>query len=140
MKPEFHEAWIAKHRDPLDAPDQDFEWNEILNRLDEDLEAGKTDKTVAEAVKRLIQLLVPNYTNRRVWPKSLGVRLLALAWVLDPSYFPGTPSLRELARRAKVTPAKLAKHAGRYSRLLRWRHRGQRHAWNWRKGQRSARG
>ena len=137
MKQPFDDGRIAKSRDPLDAPDQDFEWEELLERLSEDARAQQTDKSLAQTVRRLIQILVPVYDKRRLWPKSLGLRLIALAWVLDPDYFPGGPSLAELARRANVTPAKLAQHTGRYSRVLGWRHRGQGHAWNWRKGQRS---
>ena len=137
MKRPFDETRIAKNRDPLDAPDQEFEWEQLLERLSEDARAEQTDKSLAQTVRRLFQILVPLYDKRRLWPKSLGLRLIALAWVLDPDYFPGGPSLAELARRANVTPAKLAKHTGRYSRVLGWRHRGQSHAWNWRKGQRS---
>lgn len=139
MKQPFDETRIAKNRDPLDARNQDFEWDELLERLSEDARAEQTDKSLAQTVRRLIQILVPVYEKRRLWAKSLGLRLIALAWVLDPGYFEGSPSLAELARRANVTPAKLAHHAGRFSRLLGWRHRGQRHAWNWRKGQRSNR-
>lgn len=137
MKPEFHEAWIAKHRDPIDAPDQDFAWQELIERLKEEAEGlEQTNKTLAETIRHLLEILVP-VRRKQIQTRSVGMRLLALAWVLDPSYFPGSPSLRELAQRSGVTPAKLARHAGRYSRLLHWRHRGQRHAWNWRQGQRS---
>ena len=137
MKPEFHEAWIAKHRDPIDAPDQDFAWQELIERLKEDAEGlEQTNKTLAETIRHLLEILVP-VRRKQIQTRSVGMRLLALAWVLDPSYFPGSPSLRELAQRSGVTPSKLARHAGRYSRLLRWRHRGQRHAWNWSQGQRS---
>jgi hypothetical protein len=137
VKPEFHEAWIAKHSDPIDAPDQDFAWQDLIERLKEDAEGlEQTNKTLAETIRHMLEILVP-VRRKQIQTRSVGMRLLALAWVLDPSYFPGSPSLRELAQRSGVTPAKLARHAGRYSRLLHWRHRGQRHAWNWRQGQRS---
>jgi hypothetical protein len=59
------------------------------------------------------------------------MRLIALAWVLSPGYFEGSPSIRKLARRCGIRIAALANYTGYYSRLLRWRNRGQRHAWNW---------
>jgi hypothetical protein len=62
---------------------------------------------------------------------STGLRLIALAWVLNPGYFVGSPSLSELARRCSVRRAALANHTGYFSRLLGWRNRGQRHASNW---------
>lgn len=137
MKQEFHETWIAKHCDPVDAPDQDFAWQELIERLKEDAEGlEQSNKTLAETIRHLLEILVP-VRRKQIQTRSVGMRLLALAWVLDPSYFPGSPSLRELAQRSGVTPSKLARHAGRYSRLLHWRHRGQRHAWNWSQGQRS---
>jgi hypothetical protein len=74
-------------------------------------------------------LLPPS--DRRIQPQSLGMRLIALAWVLNPAYFDGSPSVRKLARRCGVRIAALANHTGYYSRLLGWRNRGQRHAWNW---------
>lgn len=137
MKQEFNEARIGKSRDPIDARDQEFEWQELLERLSEDaLNPHQTDQTLAETVRHLLAILVPN-RRKQIQTRSIGMRVLALAWVLNPAYFEDTPSLRELAARAGVTPAKLARHAGEYSRRFGWRHRGQQHAWNWRRGQRS---
>jgi hypothetical protein len=138
VKRDFDETLQAKSRDPLDAPDADLvsEWEQLYHALDGDLPDGERDKQLEEVIIRLLRLLVP-VREGRLYPRSLGLRLLALAWVLRPDFFEGNPSLRELARRANVTPAKLSRHTGRFSRLLRWRNRAQRHAWNWIKGQRS---
>jgi hypothetical protein len=135
---EFEEDSMSDDRDPVDAPNQDFDWQRLYERLSEDTTNDGNDRDLAETVSRLLRILVP-YREGRIRAKSLGFRLIALAWVLDPGYFSGDPSLAELARRASITPAKLARYTGYYSRLLRWRNRGQRHAWNWHKGQRSAR-
>ena len=132
MKEPFDEARLAKSRDPLDAPDQGFDWDALYKRLGEDLRDGKVDERLEDLLIRLLQLLVPEFRNR-IQPDSVGLRLIALAWVLNPGYFDGAPSLRELARRCGVSAVALARHTGRYSRLIRWRNRGQRHAWNWRK-------
>lgn len=136
MSCEFREDTWSRRRDPLDAPDQDFDWDKVYAALDETTSEPDAEALLGEVVTRLLQLLVPT-ERRRIYARSLGLRLLALAWVLNPGYFEGSPSLRELARRANVTPAKLARHTARFSHLLRWRNRAQSHAWNWGKGQRS---
>ena len=134
---EFNEAMLSACRDPVDAPEQDFDWRGLYERLSEDAVEGDNDKRLAETVTRLLQLLVP-LAERRIRVESVGLSLIALAWVLNPAYFGGSPSLRQLARRCGVEPATLASHTGRFSRLIGWRNRGQRHAWNWGQGQRSA--
>ena len=126
----------SKARDPVDAHDLDFDWDKLYQALDEEMPEGKADKLLEEFISRFLQLLVPAHRGR-LFPRSLGLRLLALAWVLNPGFFDDNPSLRRLAKRANVTAAKLSRHTGRFSRLLRWRNRAQRHSWNWVKGQRS---
>jgi len=175
VKQPFDEARLAKSRDPVDAPNQDFDWEQLYQRLSEDAREGDNDKRLAEAVTRLLQMLVPPVqrgirieamglrlvalawvlnpgyfagapsllqmlvppVQRGIRIEAMGLRLVALAWVLNPGYFTGAPSLRQLARRCGVTPAALARYTGQYSRLIRWRHRGQRHAWNWSQFERS---
>ena len=132
MKEEFHEDFMADSCDPLYAGNPDFDWETLYARLGEDVREGDVDKRLEETVIRLLQLLVPE-SRLRLQPSSVGLRLIALAWVLSPGYFEGTPSLRVLAGRCGVSAVTLAHHTGRYSRLIRWRNRGQGHAWNWRK-------
>lgn len=140
MKPKFDDAYLAEHQDPLDAPDQDFNWQELFERLNEDASSGQNDPRLSEFILRLLQMLLPP-SRRRIQLESLGLRLIALAWVLSPGYFEGSPSIRRLARRCGVRTAALAVYTGHYSRLLQWRNRGQRHAWNWlRQGTPSHRG
>ncbi len=128
MKPEFNEAFLSDSRDLVDGQIQDFDWDRLYQRLVED--AGETDPRLAEAVTRLLQSIVP-YDHRQLHPEAVGLRVIALAWVLSPRYFAGSPSLRDLAKRCGVGAATLARYTGRYSRFIGWRNRGQRHAWNW---------
>jgi len=129
----FDENRLADKRDSVGAPDQDFDWKRLYERLSEDAETGDNDPKLSETVVRILQMLLPPLTNHRIQPQSLGMRLIALAWVLSPGYFEGSPSITKLARRCGVRIAALANYTGYYSRLLGWRNRGQRHAWNWRR-------
>jgi hypothetical protein len=131
MSSEYHDDWIPDNVDPLDAPDQDFDWDELYGRLSEDAEGPQHDPELAQTVVRLLQLLIPPNTGQRLQAKSLGLRLIALAWLLNPGYFEGSPSLRTLAKRCGIRIASLANYTGHYSRLLGWRNRAQSHAWNW---------
>jgi hypothetical protein len=137
VKQPFDEARRAKSRDPLDAIGQDFDWAELYRALDGEAPEAEAVKRFEEIVVRLMQLVIPK-PRGRVFPRTIGLRLLALAWLLRPDFLGESQSLRRLAYRAGATPAKLSRHAGHLSRLLGWRNRGQRHAWNWSKGQRSA--
>jgi hypothetical protein len=136
LKQPFDETRVAKSRDPVDAPSLGFDWDEIYRVLDDEMPEREADKLLDELLVRLLQFLIPKRPER-LSARSLGLRVLALAWVLSPGFFEGTPSLRRLARRVNVSPSKLSRHTGRISRLLRWRNRAQQHAWNWNKGQRS---
>lgn len=130
---DFDEAYLAEHRDPLDAPNPDFDWQQLCQHLGEEAEpvADGDNAHRAEVVVRLLQLLLSR-TERNVEPRKIGMRVIALAWVLNPAYFVGSPSLTELAQRCGISPGTLANYTGQASRYLRWRNRAQRHAWNWR--------
>lgn len=131
MKIDFAEDRVADCSDPVDAASQNFDWQRLYERLGEDAGSPDQDQRLAEAVTRLLQMLVP-CSERQIRPDSVGLRVIALAWVLNPAYFGGSPSLRELAGRCGITQSALARHTGRYSRLIGWRNRAQQHAWNWR--------
>jgi hypothetical protein len=133
MKQQFHEDLMLKNRDMVDAPDQDFDWDRLYQSLNDDATNGGNDPALSQTVVRILQMLLPPPAPlpRRIQPESLGMRLIALAWVLSPAYFDGNPSVCKLARRCGVRHAALANYTGYYSRLLRFRNRGQSHAWNW---------
>ncbi len=130
MKHGFYEGFISDDADPVDSVSQDFDWKLLYARLNEEACEAHLDKRLADMVARLIEMLVAD-KGRRIRPDSVGLRIIALAWVLNPGYFRDSPSLRRLANRCGVTAATLARLTGHYSRFLNWRNRGQRHAWNW---------
>lgn len=130
MQNEFKED-LSLNLSPLDHRCQDFDWEAIHYNFEKAGEADKPETRLAEAVLGVLQMLLPPLSTRRIQPESLGIRLIALAWVLDPANFNGSPSLRKLARRCGIRSAALANHTGHFSRVLGFRNRGQRHAWNW---------
>jgi hypothetical protein len=132
MRDTFQEDHIAESADPVDSLTQDFDWKLLYARLNEEACEAHLDPRLADTVARLITLLVAD-SGRRVKPASVGLRVIALAWVLNPGYFQDSPSLRRLASRCGVTRATLAHLTGHYSRFLGWRNRAQRHAWNWKR-------
>ncbi len=136
MRDDFDEGRLSEQRDPIDAQDLDFDWRQLYERLSEDIASDQVERQLAETITRLLQTLIP-LRQRYLPPIEIGLNVIALAWVLNPAYFEGSPSLRQLARRCGVQPATLARHTGRFSRLIGWRNRAQRHAWNWREEQRS---
>ena len=137
MTPSYNDGYLADDRDPVDAGSQEFEWDALYERLGERSEDASSDPRQAEAIRRLLSQLLVDAMARRINPKTLGLRLVATAWVVDPGLFEGSPSLRTLAARCGVTPSALARHTGAISRLLGCRNRAQRHAWNWQNCERS---
>jgi hypothetical protein len=136
VKEKFNEGMLSNNRDPVDAADQDFDWQRLYAQLGEDARSGDYDRELAETVIRLLEVLVKK-RDRPMYPMSVGLRVIALAWVLNPAYFKGCPSARDLAKRCRVKPSTFARFTGEASRMIRWRNRGQRHAWNWHNLERS---
>lgn len=131
MSSPFDEAFDADNQDPIDSPSSDFAWDEVFERLDsgDGLDAANEEQT--ETIGRLMRILLADAQAGRINPKTVGLRVLALAWVLNPSHYPDAPSLRKLAERCGVSPAALAFYTGEVSRKTGIRNRAQRHAANW---------
>ncbi|MCP5525126.1 MAG: hypothetical protein H7A46_26680 [Verrucomicrobiales bacterium] len=122
----MNETLRPSHRDPLDVPFEDFDWQELYQRLGEDARNGKIDPDLSDVVVRLLELFLRNRRARRVSLQQVGLRVVALAWVLSPAYFAGSPSLRELAQRCRIDSPSLALCTSRMSRLIRWQNGAQR--------------
>jgi AraC-like DNA-binding protein len=138
MISDFHEAVQPDAIDPVDGTFADFDWTDLWQRLGEEETDTATDHEIADALMRMLRLLLEGCGGELINPRTAGLRLIAIAWTLNPGLFTGGPSLRTLARRCNVSPAALARLTGEASRSLRWRNRAQRHAGNWRKMERSA--
>ena len=120
---------------PFAAKTTDFDWQQVYSHLDEEASETEIGKQTIEGVVRLLKLLVAT-SRTKIKPDHIGLRVIALAWLLNPGYFTGSPSLRQLARRCGVNHTKLAELTGHFSRVIGWRNRAQRRAWNWRRSDR----
>lgn len=132
---DFDETHQAETRDPLEAGAHPFDWEGLYDRLDADARSQANDRDLAQAVTRLLQMLLPA-PGQEIQPHRVGLRLIALAWVLSPAYFDGSPSLIQLARRCRVSVGALGNLTGEISRAIGWRNRAQQRGWNWHRGER----
>ena len=137
MNANFNEAYRADHLDPVDGQVADFDWPGVLERLDGSEGTVTNSPEQTETIMQLLTLLLADAQGTRINAKAIGMRLIALGWVLNPANYPNSPSLRALAERCAVSPAALAHHSGAISRETGIRNRSQRHAANWRPAERS---
>ena len=129
MKPPFDEARLHPDCDPTGcAGCAQFDYEEVYERLDGTPQPGACPKALI-AFSRLLRALLPDGRPAR---HIVGLRVIALAWTLNPGNIAGSPSVKELARRCGVTPEHMAKLTGQMSRLAEWRNRAQQRAKNWR--------
>ena len=132
---DFNEALLAETLEPLEAAAREFDWENLYARLDADAGDDANQKDLAEAVRRLLQMLLPS-PGQPVSPNRVGLRVIALAWVLSPGYFDDSPSLHELAERCGISAATLGELTGQVSRVIGWRNRPQQRGWNWHRAER----
>jgi hypothetical protein len=131
----FNDGFDADEHATFEANTTDFNWKLLYSRLNEEAAETEIDPRMVQAVIRLLKLLVAT-SKPRIKPDHVGLRVIALAWLLNPGYFADSPSLRQLAHRCGVNHTKLAALTGHFSRVIGWRNRAQRRAWNWRKSDR----
>ena len=114
---------MTQRRSPIQLS-EDFNWQDLYDRLDEDARSPEMDPKLAETVTRLLQLFLPGVCSQ-LSPEQVGLRVIALAWVLNPGYFRDIPSLREVARQCAVPKSTFARLARRISMIIGWRNHTQ---------------
>jgi hypothetical protein len=132
VKEPFDEGRSLPPCDPAACGCAEFDYEEVYRRLDGEPQPAACPKALL-AFGLLFQRLMPPGKFERRCVAGVGLRMIALAWVLNPAYLPGSPSLTQLARRCGVTKNYMASLTGEMSRLAKWRNRAQQHAWNWAK-------
>jgi hypothetical protein len=135
MKPQFYEDYSTENLDPL-APsmEEDFDWDELYERFGEVSDRQMHDEQmerINKFVRELFQWVVAIDLNRPNSQTLIGRRFIALAWVLNPALFEGTPSASKLAESLGIArKANLWELTGEVSRHFKIINRGQSHAWN----------
>ena len=126
-KPEFKPDYVSPKRSPLAPPTyQDFDWNEVERELGELPEDARAD--VAEVIRKIFLWVTAVKMNGKNAPKKVGRRFIALAWVIDPSLFDGSPSLETLGK--QIGNHHLWKMTGKVSKEFGITNAAQNHAWN----------
>lgn len=101
MKPQFFEDYSTDKLDPLaPAMQEDFNWDELYERFGELSDRQMHDEQmerINEFVRKLFQWVVAIDLNRPNSQMLIGRRFIALAWVLNPALFEGSPSASKLA-------------------------------------------
>jgi hypothetical protein len=124
--------------DALDARVADFDWDGLSRALGEPGEISDHDlERLGQALRAVLSWILIGAGGRmNADDRRAGRRVLALAWVLDPSMIEGTPSLAKIARDCGVTRACMSLASSDATRRFGLVNRGQAHGWN-RKGARS---
>jgi hypothetical protein len=118
--------------DPLAPTHQDFDFDELYRRLDES-DPGRVEDTaamLAEPLRAVFDWVLDTDLQRRGAAGLVGKRLIALAWVITPAMFEGSPSMRKLAARLSIKPALMHRLTAMASKRFGVVNRGQSHGWN----------
>lgn len=124
----------SDHVDALDGHGvAEFDWESVYLDLDGEGLDDDSKRKLAEALRRLLGWLTRSSDRQVLSARVVGVRTLAMLWSVDPSLIDGSPSLRKLARRLRISRSVLSKHSSAASRQFGIRNRASNsHAWNFR--------
>jgi hypothetical protein len=130
--PHFDDSRPCPSADPGVPETTEFAWDEVCRRLDGEPTGDASEKALL-AFCRLFHHLQPRRAGRlnRADVRTVGLRLIALIWVLNPANLPGSPTLAQLAHDCGVSRVWLCRLTAQMSRLARWRNRAQTRASNW---------
>jgi hypothetical protein len=133
VKEEFHEDLNSEQLDTLDGKIEQFPYDDIdipaAARPVFEEKVRELEKFYADREKgfvlRLMQFVIDNKDTMS--QQSTGRRFLALAWALDPSLFPGSPSLHALAKRLHMDVSGLSRVAAMATKEFGIKNRAQAH-------------
>lgn len=127
MKPEFFEDYANPHAEPTEPHSADFDWDELEKRLGEHEEpAERQYADLSRALKEILDWILDIDLGKDNADKIIGRRVIALAWVIDPSRFGGA-SVRKLSARLGFTAPVLSSITAEVSRKFRISNKFQSH-------------
>jgi hypothetical protein len=118
--------------DPLDGKVCEFDWDGLSRALGEPGALAEDDIERLGQALRSILVWVLAGEGGRLNPddRRAGRRVIALAWVIDPSIIEGSPSLSSLAKQIGTNKAVLSLSSSKVSKVFGISNRAQSHAWN----------
>jgi hypothetical protein len=135
-KQPFHEDYVNPKADPL-HPKQtaDFDYSAVEEALGEFQPVEADDEKSVVLIRRIFAWCTNvNLRKSENVQLLIGRRFIALAWVLNPGLFEGTPSAGRLAELIGIRSApRFFALTGEASRHFGIRNRAQAHAANWKK-------
>lgn len=140
--PEFIEDFDGgAHVDPLDAKEQDFDWDAVFAAVDgikKPLDDEQGEKLHA-GMRAFLSALVEPYSKAHGDKVErlehiqaiLGRRVIAFVWAVNPALIAGAPSLSAIAKQFGVKSRdSMSMHAADARRRWGLRNRASDHAWN----------
>ncbi len=134
-KPEFPDDFTTiKNLCPMVDKSVEFDWAGLFSAMEE---PGGPEKLAAQLADSDRELLANVLGQILRWALAadkigaIGIRTVALCWLIDPSYFDGGPSCAELSKRFGFKNREyLSKHTANARRKFKIKNRAQDHAHN----------
>jgi hypothetical protein len=132
MSKEFNEAFVSDDVDPHN-PNQvaDFEWDTLYERLGESVGAdlnGPDLPAMSTALAVILDWILRVDLRKKNCLKAIGLRTVAMAWVVDPSRF-HDESVRTISKRLGFTAPVMSVLSADFSRRFKIQNRFQDHDW-----------
>ncbi len=141
-KTDFNESFKSPQVAPAFGHDGavDFDEESLLEALGESSELNidpKSRADLARALHEILKWLIPNpdRLNNPDNLKAIGIKVIAMAWTLDPSRF-GNDSLAKISKHMGFTAANISPLTADFSRRFGVTNEFQKH--NWRKEEKPA--
>jgi hypothetical protein len=109
----------------------DFNWQAVLHDLESPTKSDGIPR-MAIALSRLLDWLLTANLTRKNALRTIGLRTVALAWVIDPKRFEGA-SLHTLAKKFGFTAPVLSVKCADFARKFHIHNKYQNHDWRTRR-------
>lgn len=131
LKP-FNEDQLSVECSPLDAKEQDFDWDGLFHSLGETTQElqPKDYEAMGQALRSLMTWLVDVDTTKPGATREIARRTLALCWLTNPSILKGSPSLSRIAHDLRCHKVWLSKQCANARRQYGIVNRASAHASN----------
>lgn len=116
----------------LELQSADFDWPslyEVLGEAQSELPERDYD-ALGKALHELIKWLTRGQIEEARYETVIGRRVIGLAWVMNPGFFDGNPSLTKLAKALGMKAPDLCEHTTSVTKAFGLMNKAQAHGWN----------